>query len=519
MTRLLERDNDELVKSEPDASEGRGCLLSTKLLSPQRLAQRFSADHPAEPSYAIALSLTLVLSLFVLAECFVPLKRNFQIGIDEGMELAKATLCAKGYHLYSQVWNDQPPLHTFLVSSVLKYISWSILMPRLLTVGFALVLLASIFAMTLRINGLFVAVLTSTLVVASPGFIVLSSSCMLEVPALAVAVAGLGLLVIGAHTRGCTFEVLSGVLFAVALQMKLVPMILLPLAAGIIWWRHREREHPIRNRFISGVALLSTVIVCFIALDLLIERGAYLIHFHQSWASHFGAAKSSEYGSAEEHVFDWTVLLRNWDTSIPAAVGAIVIFKKSARKSSELLPIAWLALSLLVFVNHRPWWPYYYIHIAVPLCWCAALGIRALIRLQRAALITVILFSLCGLPWLGARLGLEVIGLRRAPQPYFAVVLNQIKRLHTTIRYMFADDPIYSFYAGIPMPPQLAVLPQKRFWAGEMDNQRVAAEMLSVKPEIVLLRNDGREVPFQRQLDSEYRLAYLDPQNRLYVSK
>lgn len=31
-----------------------------------------------------------------------------------------ATLCLHGHRLYSEVWNDQPPLHTWLITQVLK---------------------------------------------------------------------------------------------------------------------------------------------------------------------------------------------------------------------------------------------------------------------------------------------------------------------------------------------------------------------------------------------------------------
>jgi hypothetical protein len=66
------------------------------------------------------------------------------------------------------------------------------------------------------------------------------------------------------------------------------------------------------------------------------------------------------------------------------------------------------------------------------------------------------------------------------------------------------------------MPPGLAVMPLKRFWAGEMSNERIVVEMRTYQPEIILLANDGREVPFQRFLEREYHLAYFDSQHRLY---
>src|SRR5262249_6977075 len=128
-------------------------------------------------------ALAILLIAFFLIQSFVPLRKAVQIGVDEGFELTKATLSLKGFKLYSEVWNDQPPLHTFLITQILKHISPSVLGPRLATSMFAAVLLAAVFFVGLRISGLFVAALATALVIVSPGFIELSSSCMLEIPA------------------------------------------------------------------------------------------------------------------------------------------------------------------------------------------------------------------------------------------------------------------------------------------------------------------------------------------------
>src|SRR5437660_12932548 len=128
------------------------------------------------------ITLALLLSAFLGLQFLLPLRTAVQIGADEGFELAKATLCVHGHQLYSEVWNDQPPLHTFLITQTLKHISPSILGPRLITTGFTLLLLASVFLLVRRVSGLTVAALATGLLMASPGFLELSSSCMLEIP-------------------------------------------------------------------------------------------------------------------------------------------------------------------------------------------------------------------------------------------------------------------------------------------------------------------------------------------------
>jgi hypothetical protein len=469
------------------------------------------------PFRKLARILATLLLGFVLLQSTLPLQTAIQIGADEGFELAKATLCLHGHKLYTEVWNDQPPLHTFLITQILKHLSPSILGPRLLTSLFAALLLSSIFIMSQRISGRLVAVLTTAFLIASPGFIELSSSCMLEIPALAPAVAALWLLLVVGQTKWPVAEVLSGILFGFAFQIKLVNVILLPLAALIIWLRSRKTT-------MSLLILATSLIMSFAAIDFGIERGAFLFHFQQSWVSHFAPAKSFEYGSPNDHSFDWSILIKNWDASVPAIFGIILSLRQCRKRTAIILPVAWLALTLMVFAKHKPWWPYYYVHNAIPLCWCAAIGATMMFRWthrpHHAGLWLVFAsFGIAAVGWMGARLYLQISGVRHSPQTYSSLVLGELGRLKPFARSIYTDQTVYSFHSGIPMPPDLAVLPLKRFWSGDMTNARVAAKLWEAKPELILLRNDTREVPFQDLFDAEYRMVYQDGGHLLYAKK
>jgi len=146
----------------------------------------------------VVVGVTLLGLFFLLLRCF-PSHTAAQIGADEGFELAKATLCLHGHKLYSEVWNDQPPLHTFLVNQLIQFQSVrqssstgrqvagelartpapSVLGPRLLTTVCSAVLLLTIFGMVCRFSGTLCATLTTALLIVPPGFLELTSSCML----------------------------------------------------------------------------------------------------------------------------------------------------------------------------------------------------------------------------------------------------------------------------------------------------------------------------------------------------
>lgn len=550
--------------------------------------------------------LLVLLLAFLAIESFVPLGTAVQIGADEGFELAKATLCEKGHHLYTEVWNDQPPLHTFLVTQILKHVSRSVLWPRLLTVGFSVVLLTAVFVIVMRVSGLLVASLTTGMIVASPGFVELSSSCMLEMPALATALASVALLCCEKGKRpsnlpllgerageranleaesvttfawtGHVLVVLAGVVFELGLQMKLVPVIYLPLAALLIFLTEWNGRDSIRW-LIARMALFGcSLVVAYVVSDLLIERGAYLTHFGQSWKSHFGATKpSSEYGSPSQHPFDWIVLLKNWDVTVPAMVGAGVLMARLRKKPGnsgragakvknltgghegnggvkgtavllQALPLMWLALTFAVFGIHKPWWAYYYSHTAIPLCWCAAIGIELLYENSKRWLGleggscqaaergrgpqartparrwlvvtgTVCLFGVCSIGWMGARVYLQVTNLRTAPKIETSPVLGQMRKFGPFTDWLYADKLVYSFHSGIPVVPSLAVMPVKRFWSGEMDKPGIHRELEKYKPGLMVLINDGRDVPFKDLLDAEYQMVYMDSDNRMYARK
>ncbi len=413
-------------------------------------------DAPYRSASPIVI-VAVLLGAFFLMQSLIPLRSAIQIGADEGFEVAKATLCLHGHKLYSEVWNDQPPLHTWLITQVLKLqraepltpslspsdgarvqpsdrqdalARNSILGPRLVTSAFTALLLVSVFLIVWRVSGLLVGTLTTALLLVSPGFLELSSSCMLEIPSLATAIAGLCVLVVVRPGRWHAAEISCGILFGLAALMKLVPLYLLPLAALIVWLRTVGRVTPcaplglgssgahgvtrptsrfmvsplflsdlltahepqrrnagfptgeradwkvgvtdgrfmgrsvfapsimlksLRRLFVALLVIGVSLAATFVAVDWLIERGAFLVHFGQSWSSHFGGVKSFEFGSPKQHVFDWNILLKNWDLTVPAVLGVFVLFTRLRKGGTAMLPLVWLALALLVFTNHKPW--------------------------------------------------------------------------------------------------------------------------------------------------------------------
>jgi 4-amino-4-deoxy-L-arabinose transferase-like glycosyltransferase len=469
--------------------------------------------------------LGIILAIYLGLMFFIPFGKAVQIGADEGFELAKATLSLKGYKMYTEVWNDQPPLHTYLVTQVLKHVSPSVAAPRLLTVGFGLLLLVSFYGVCRRYFGVGVAGVGAVMLIAAPVFLELSVSCMLELPALAVAMAAVWVLSgVKPESRLPWREVLAGVLVAMAIEIKFTSLVLAPLMLLVLWLGTRASAKPVKRLAISGIIMATAVVIAFLIINQITVGQGFWVQFKQSWASHFAAAKSHEYGSAADKPFDWGIPLRNWDVSLVALVGVWMCLKRARREMFMLVPVIWLFVNLLVFANHKPWWAYYYLHLDLPLCFCAAIGLTGLWKWigsmgKRGLVVGLGIYTAILTAWMGARLALEVGSIRSRPRIHSSLFLEDIAKYKPYAKFIYTEELAYSFHAGIPMPTNLAVMPVKRFWSGDMTNARLRDEMWRVKPELILLKNEARQSPFSDLVESQYTLIYEDEGFRLFAIK
>ena len=68
-----------------------------------------------------------------------------------------------------------------------------------------------------------------------------------------------------------------------------------------------------------------------------------------------------------------SLFLRHADGVAPALVGIVLLFKRRQMRQG-MIPAIWLLTALAVHSAHRPWWSYYYLHLAIPLAWLAGLA-------------------------------------------------------------------------------------------------------------------------------------------------
>jgi hypothetical protein len=160
------------------------------------------------------------LSFAVILIATLPLRTAFHFGQDEGYELMKGWLVSRGHPLYREIWNDQPPLHTEILASLFRLFGPSVLVGRLLAVGFSTLLVAGLYSVVKSEFGRVAAVAAVFLLVLSSSFVELSASVMLEIPALSVAMLGFSAWRSYALGNGKSRLIIAGILFGLAMQVK-----------------------------------------------------------------------------------------------------------------------------------------------------------------------------------------------------------------------------------------------------------------------------------------------------------
>jgi hypothetical protein len=219
--------------------------------------------------------------------------------------------------------------------------------------------------------------------------------------------------------------------------------------------------------------------------------------------SHFSAATRAE--GASFSAFRPALLWDDGGLVFLALVGLVV--QLGQRRRDLWFPVVWVVTVLLVHWQHRPWWPYYWFHFAIPLAWLAGVGAAEVFRLLwrrfpadrragwRGPVLAWVVWSLVfagGLSVALEKVVWEMQRLRRAlPGEQDATV--QALRVHGAgARWVVTRDLLPAFWAGLPTP-ELAVIPLKRLWSGQLTSEQARAVLELYRPELILLARYWRE--------------------------
>jgi hypothetical protein len=469
---------------------------------------------------------------FVLA--FAPLSTALQFGSDEGYELMKGLLLSRGFELYSQIWSDQPPLHTALLSILFKLFGPSILAARLLTVAFAILLISSFYLVVRSQAGIAAGWAGTVLLIFSPFFMELSVSAMIVLPAMALGFFSIWCLFRHSNAASPWPLFFSGITMGLALQIKWVAALFFPaLLAQLILIELRPSavpssgppDKPVRSHLPHGLISFLKRLTKFLSIltaGMLLAFGLIWLWFPHAtaellWGTHFSTETRQAFSHTASFRAFHHALAADWGALAGAGLAFISIFIR--RKWELLCPVVLLITVYIFHSFHRPYWYFHYLHFAIPLAWLSAIAIRELtvyvwnadwagiVRPPFPAAIVLVVWA-------------ALVAILSAELPYKArsswtsirsvskideYPLVQALRAHAaTTDWVIVDRAIHAFHAGIPVPPPLAVVSQKRIHSGRYNADLLYETLLEYQPEFVTPQTSRSNPKIAEYLEENY---------------
>lgn len=470
----------------------------------------------AEKWYRPALSLFIPIGFVLLILSLVPLRGALELGLNESFELMKGFLLSRGFALYDQIWSDQPPLHTALLAWLFKLFGPSPFAARLLSVSLSAFALWSFWAVICSRSGLFAAWVSIVLLVTAPHFLQQSVSATIVMPAISLALVSVWLALNATPSSGRWRLLCSGCLMGLALQVKYAVALFIPALVLDLLLNHRRSAVPSAGwQLASGTLTLWAigVAVGFASLYALFPGATVdlLLYTHFSGETRTAFADDGSFGRVHHDLFE--------DASLTAAAVVGLIWVLKTRSKRVLFPVVLLLTVYVFHCFHRPYWPYHYLHFAVPLAWLAAVALQEFsFRLWRA------MPQFFARPSIGLACvyalwtGVTALILSHLPQKATQAVTSvtavaladdnplivELRRHCKSATWVVVDSSIDAFHAKVPVPPPLAVVSQKRVRSGRFTSKDLLAVIIQYKPEFVSLAWNYNDEELKTYLSREY---------------
>ncbi|MEZ4867919.1 MAG: hypothetical protein R3C14_41715 [Caldilineaceae bacterium] len=440
---------------------------------------------------------------------------------DEGINLMKSLLYTLGYRLYADIWNDQPPLLTALLSWWFRGVGASVAAARVLIALFSAALLWSFYLVLRRSVTLFAAAVAVTLLMLSEYYLRLSGAVMIGLPALALAMVAVTLLLQGDGRKWSLIA--SALVMAAACQTKLFVAALFPAfalyflaegatGAGAPTWRQRLRHMTSWFAIVAVAFLAQGLYFQSLNVDLLVN-------------SHLTAQASNQATAVADGINFFTNFYQQHGVYLVIALIGI-IYALRQRQRAVLFPLAWFLTAVVGLALHRPLWYHHVLLLTIPLCWLCAFGVEAWVQF--------LLKLIAQQPWYTAPARVTLLATSAAaviaallllPSPLFTRLSEQasiyrplyvwevVQQLQEDEKqhpgFVFTDRPFYAFKAELPVTPAMTVISSKRFKSGLITEETMLDAFTEYKPEYVILQrftNDYGDA-VMGEIDSDYELV------------
>lgn len=483
-----------------------------------------------ERSNVSVIELLSVGCLIVLA-CYlmVPAVPQAEIDPDEGLNVIKALLVSQGYHLYADIWSDQPPLFTVVLSFWMDSAGLTLAAARQVVFGFVTLLLLSLYLLVRQTASCVAGLLSVALLLVSSNFLKAAGAVMVGLPAISLVLFSVFLVARSSRSKSSErLVVASSAAFAAAILTKFFIVVFLP---AIGWGVLRSSEgvnKKVVSRFHAGIIWILCFSATFLLLGYLLEPALLEHLWSQLLSPHRSGSKLISWDSRPMVIN----MLQHDKALVLLALAAILLgaFKKN---TDIILPFLCLLGGALFLALHQPIWWHHYLLVSVPLCWLAGIGAAAGVNeLQQikhfnGRQMMLALFGLGiagGLIFFAARLPERVdaiyTSINQGRRGFEGEIIEQMQAFKSQTRWVVTDRPVYAFNISKPVPPELAVISSKRFQSGFLTALDVRRVIERYQPEQVLLsRFPHLKKIIPGYIAEDYRLLVSAGESSLYLRR
>ena len=478
----------------------------------------------------LLLPIAIALTFLAFTFSYYPFREKFQFDTDEGLNLMRSMLVARGYSLYSAVSSDQPPLLTHILALLFRIVGFEVNPARLLVLLFSTLLVWSC-AQFLQVTwGKLAAVLFLPLIIMAPEYLRLSTSVMIGLPSIALATVSMLFVALWHKNKNSLWLVLSGFALALSVLTKLftgslAPIFLFGITASMYFsGREGGAWKMLRPALIWSISFASLTVL--LVLVLIGPKNVWAIIFPHVTAPTIDWLQGPGYTIN-------TRLQAAVPLLILALLGALLSIYK--RNWLSLYPLAWSILAYVLFSFYSPVFYHHQLLVTVPAALMAAAavgdGIHSLFRLRRSSDLVrfptllgagvLIGFVLVSVHY-GPVLDKELLNNPRLSDFSLKVSPERLKVMRTMSQYLdqtnwiVTDLPMHAFRLQRPVPPILATFSSKRLATGSLTEEDILTAMREYQPEQVLMARF--QIPaLEAYLQEHYTLILSVNYFRLYL--
>lgn len=411
---------------------------------------------------------------------------------DEAGYIAVPWMVVAGHILYTEAYSPSPPLFTLSVAAAFKVWGSSVEVARAVIVAYSALGLLAAALLAREIRGQVAGLAAVLLLFFSPEYFRLSRVTMSEVPAVSLALVSLLALLIYWRRGQKGWLILSGLVLAASLLVKLVTLFTLPLPIMTVVLRHLSPPTPGVGRStaerVKGAALDCAVWAASFCLPILL---CLLIYNPRAM---YEQAVALHWRGREFHPVDYSrrgarILGYLWQDKgllMLALGGGLSCWLRRSRQA--LLVVAWFLLVTIMMVNQAPLTAHHMLPIVPPSAilagvmfqeiwdsWLALIKRRQWQNVLLSAIgVGLAAFYLVNWPAV-AELNREEMARTNTPNELVEDAISLLRQVTAPGDFVISDDPLIVLLAGRNIPPTLTGADWRRLSVGYLTAEQLIA--------------------------------------------